>query len=66
MSTKSKQNNNNNIERKILFEIPRIIKLKEIPLKDSITCINGKADMCTNSKKCNRKNACNEGLKQFF
>jgi hypothetical protein len=65
MSTKSKQNNNN-IERKILFEIPRIIKLKEIPLKDSIKCINGKADICTNSKKCNRKNDCNEMLKNFF
>ena len=65
MSTKSKQNNNN-IERKILFEIPRIIKRKEIPLKDSIKCITGKADMCTNSKKCNRKNDCNEMLKNFF
>ena len=64
MSTKSKHNNK--IERKILFEIPRIIKRKEIPLKDSIKCINGKADMCTNSKKCNLKNDCNEILKQFF
>ena len=64
MSIKSKQNNK--IERRILFEIPRIIKLKEIPLKESITCINGKADICANSEKCNRKNACNEVLKQFF
>ena len=64
MSIKSKQNNK--IERRILFEIPRIIKLKEIPLKDNIKCINGKADMCSNSKKCNRKNACNDGLKPFF
>ena len=64
MSIKSKQNNK--IERRILFEIPRIINLKEIPLKDGIKCINGKADMCSNSKKCNRKNACNEILKQFF
>lgn len=64
MSIKSKQNNK--IERRILFEIPRIIELKEIPLKESITCIKGKADMCSKSKKCNRKNACNELLKQFF
>ncbi len=64
MSTKSKYNNK--IKRKILFEIPRIIKRKETLLKGSIKCIHGNADMCTNSKKCNRKNTCNEKLKNFF
>jgi hypothetical protein len=47
-------------------ELTRVIKLENPPLKENIHCILGSADGCSNPKKCNRKNACNESLKPFF
>jgi hypothetical protein len=55
-------------KNKITFikELTRTIKPENPPLKENIHCILGGADGCSNPKKCNRKNTCNESLKPFF
>jgi len=50
----------------LLWNVPRNIHYVECELKESVNCIRGSAEMCLNPKKCNRKNACNEELKEYF
>jgi len=53
-------------KRKVMWELPRTIKFVKEILNENIECILGGADKCLNTKKCNKKNACNEDLKDFF
>lgn len=48
-----------------MWELPRVIVKIDPPLNEGITC-QAEAAVCKNTKKCNRKNACNESLKAFF
>ncbi len=51
---------------RMIWELPKVVRSVNIPLNEGITCILGAAQSCTNTKKCNRKNNCNESLKPFF
>lgn len=51
---------------RMIWEPRKVIKSIDIPLNEGITCVLGAAQSCTNTKKCNRKNTCNESLKPFF
>jgi len=46
-------------------ELTRVIVKIDPPLNEGITC-HAEAGVCKNTKKCNRKNACNESLREFF
>lgn len=48
-----------------MWELPRVIVKIDPPLNEGITC-RAAEGVCKNTKKCNRKNACNESLKAFF
>jgi hypothetical protein len=51
--------------KRIMWELPRVIIKKDPPLNEGITC-HADTAVCKNTKKCNRKNACNESLREFF
>jgi hypothetical protein len=46
-------------------ELTRVIVKVDPPLNEGITC-HADTAVCKNTKKCNRKNACNESLREFF
>jgi len=51
---------------RMIWEPTKVVRSVNIPLNEGIICILGAAQSCTNTKKCNRKNSCNESLKPFF
>ena len=53
-------------KRKVMWEPTRTIIIVEEKLSENIECKLGDSDKCLNTKKCNKKNACNEDLKDFF
>jgi hypothetical protein len=53
-------------KRKVMWEPTRTIIIVEEKLSENIDCILGGSDKCLNTKKCNRKNICNESIKDFF
>jgi hypothetical protein len=54
------------IEYNFNLTITLIIKPENPSFKENIHCVLGGTDCCSNPKKCNRKNNCNESLKPFF
>ena len=53
-------------KQNFLWEMPRIIKREKIELNAGIQCISENEKECPSPKKCNRKNSCNEELKEYF
>ena len=65
MTDRKRPEKPNRNPKRIMWELPRVIIKKDPPLNEGITC-QAEAAVCTNTKKCNRKNACNESLREFF
>jgi hypothetical protein len=65
MTDRKRPEKPNRNPKRIMWELPRVIVKIDPPLNEGITC-HAEAAVCKNTKKCNRKNACNESLKAFF
>jgi hypothetical protein len=65
MTDRKRPEKPNRNPKRIMWELPRVIVKIDPPLNEGITC-RAAEGVCKNTKKCNRKNACNESLREFF